>query len=77
MVERILILGNGFNKELGLTVDYEDFFKSRQSNDYFQEYGETPIAKYIQSQRLNYNQNIEAILKHYVDPLILFVPIKY
>ena len=67
--ERILILGNGFNKDLGLTVDYEDFFKSRQSNDYFQEYENAPIVKYIESQRFKYNQNIEVILKSYVDSL--------
>ena len=67
--ERILILGNGFNRDLGLLVDYTNFFESSQWSDYFQEYENAPIVKYIESQRFKYNQNIEVILKSYVDSL--------
>ena len=67
--ERILILRNGFNRDLGLLVDYTNFFESSQWSDYFQEYENAPIVKYIESQRFKYNQNIEVILKSYVDSL--------
>ncbi len=69
-MENILILGNGFNIDLGLKVDYIDYFKSLWYANLPIKLKESGLIKYIDINGVHKgNYNIEDLLKCYVHHL--------
>lgn len=71
-MNKILILGNGFNADLGLKVGYKDFFDSCQYHNYYDERScvlQSGFANYVNENKIRHNYNIEAILNAYVHEL--------
>lgn len=68
-MNRILILGNGFNADLGLKVGYEDFFQSSWYKNLYSLLKESPLLCYIDNNVKNGEYNIEAFLSSYIKQL--------
>lgn len=69
MSERIYILGNGFNKDLNLNVDYENFFKSPYWREITKYHKSIPLIDYISKKENEGNYNIEELLANYLKQL--------
>ena len=66
--ESILVLGNGFNSDLGLKrVGYKDFFESPEWKDLKSRFRKSPLIKFIHRyyKRKPFFYNIEDILLYY------------
>lgn len=69
MIEKVLVLGNGFNRALKLGVDYSDYFSAKNSKwKYIKaHYKDSELIKYLKVNVLAKNYNIEGILEKYLD----------
>jgi len=66
MKEYIYILGNGFNWDLEVSVNYDDFFRSCYWHSVVFSYDSISLISYIQDQVQKEQYNIEEILKSYI-----------
>lgn len=69
-MNKILILGNGFNADLGLKVDYKDYFESHWYAELSDTAKDSGLMKYIDYYGIQKNNyNIEKLLNDYVGQL--------
>lgn len=68
MVEKALVLGNGFNSALKLGVDYSDYFEKSSKWLYLKtHYRDSELIKFLYVNTKKRNYNIEDILEQYLD----------
>ena len=67
MIEKVLIIGNGFNNALKLGVDYCDYFNSPYWRNLESHNKDKKIIQFLSAHVAERNYNIEDILEKYLD----------
>ena len=67
--QKILILGDGFNSDLGLKVSYGDFFSSPEWKKLFKAQKNNPLIQWLYEKSIDQSYHIEANIMYYASGL--------